>query len=68
MPRGVFQMTQSLSRRSLALRMGGRYISFGFAATETELQKDKIICIISQDELAAPPHDPSKQHSLGKCL
>lgn len=39
------------------IRTVGKYISSCFAGIETETQKEKMICIISQEELATPPHD-----------
>lgn len=34
-----------------------KYISLYFAVIETETQKENIICIISQGQLATPPYN-----------
>ena len=48
---------QSLSHLNLTIRTVGKYNCLCFAIIETETHKDKMICIISQDELVTPPHN-----------
>ena len=48
---------QSLAHLNLMLRIVGKYNSLCFAVIETETQRDKMICRISQDEFVRPPHN-----------
>lgn len=48
-------MTQSLPHMNFTITTVGKCISFCFAGIETETQKDKMIYITSQEELATAP-------------